>query len=52
MRLLQEKEIQKTFKKNSKRLLVVTSKHLENDDVFSSSKLSAGMKTYENQRKE
>ena len=46
MRLLQEKEIQKNCKKTSKRPLAVTNKHPENQDVFSSSKPSAGMKTY------
>ena len=42
MRLLQEKEIQKTCKRS----LVVTNKHPENQDVFSYSELSAGMKTF------
>ena len=36
----------KNLQKASKRPLVVTNKHPENQDVFSSSKLSAGMKTY------
>ena len=36
----------KKWKKTSKRPLGVTDKHPENQDVFSSSKLSAGMKTY------
>ena len=36
----------KKLQKASKRPLVVTNKHPENQDVFSSSKLSAGMKTY------
>ena len=45
MRLLQEKET-KNLEKASKRTLVVTNKHPENQDEFSSSKLSAGMETY------
>ena len=36
----------KNLQKTSKGPLVVTNKHPENQDVFSSSKLSAGMKTY------
>ena len=36
----------KNSQKFSKRPLVVTNKHPENQDVFSSSKLSTGMKTY------
>ena len=36
----------KNLQKTSKRPLVVTNKHPENQDVFSSSKLSARMKTY------
>ena len=36
----------KNLKKSSKRPLVVTNKHPENQHVFSSSKLLAGMKTY------
>ena len=36
----------KKWKKTSKHPLGVTSKHPENQDVFSYSKLSAGMKTY------
>ena len=36
----------KKLQKASKRPLVVTNKHPENQDVFSSSKLSAEMKTY------
>ena len=36
----------KDLQKTSTRPLVVTKKHPENQDVFSSSKLSAGMKTY------
>ena len=36
----------KNLQKTSKRPLVVTNKHPENQDVFSSSKLSAGMKSY------
>ena len=36
----------KNLKKTSKRPLVVTNKHAENQHVFSSSKLPAGMKTY------
>ena len=35
----------KNLQKVSKRPLVVTNKHPENQDVFSSSKLLAGMKT-------
>ena len=46
MRLLQEKEMQKIYKKSSKPPIVVTNKHPENQNVFSSSKLLAGMKTY------
>ena len=34
------------MQKTTKRPLVVTNKHPENQDVFDSSKLSAGMKTY------
>ena len=45
MRLLQEKET-KNLQKASKRTLVVTNKHPENQDEFSSSKHSAGMETY------
>ena len=36
----------KNLQKTSKRPLVVTKKHPENQDVFKCSKLSAGMKTY------
>ena len=36
----------KNLQKTSKRAVVVTNKHPENQDVFSSSKLSAGIKTY------
>ena len=36
----------KNLQKASKRPLLVTNKHPENQDVFRSSKLSAGMKTY------
>ena len=36
----------KNLQKTSKRPLVITNKHPENEDVFSSSKLSTGMKTY------
>ena len=46
MQLLQEKRDTKKLQKTYKLLLVVTNKHPENQDVFSSSKLSAGMKTY------
>ena len=35
----------KNLQKASKRTLVVTNKHPENQNVFSSSKLSGGMKT-------
>ena len=44
MRLLREKEIHKIC--INIRLLVVTNKHPGNQDVFHSSRLSAGMKTY------
>ena len=40
-----KKKRYKKFEKTSKRPLVVTIKHPENQDAFSSSKLSAGMKT-------
>ena len=36
----------KNLQKTSKRPLVVTNKHTGNLDAFSSSKISAGMKTY------
>ena len=36
----------KNLQRTSKRPLVVTNKHAEIQNVFSSSKLSAGMKTY------
>ena len=45
MRHLQDRDT-KNSQKFSKRPLVVTNKHPENQDVFSSSKLSIGMKTY------
>ena len=40
------KRYAKNLQKTSKRPLLVTNKHPENQDVFSSSKLSAGMKTF------
>ena len=46
MQHLREKGIRKDFQKNLKFPFVVTNKHLENQDVFNSSKLLAEMKTY------
>ena len=53
MQLLQEKDATSTRKRDTKNLqktsirpLAVINKHTENQGVFSSSKLSAGMKTY------